>query len=131
VAPGVRWIKNPAAISPVWLEQPARIAALAMLTVVGGRVYAVIQRQVRLSLPEHERPLPGNQGLPATPTAAVGFALFTPVMLVHCTVDDIPSLPVHGVQDSHRLICDAVGLAQTWYQGVATEQNSPPWTTPP
>jgi hypothetical protein len=109
-------------ISPVWLEKPERIAALAMLTVVGLLVYAVIQRQVRLQLYEHERQLPGNTGLTATPTAAVVFALFTPVMLVHCTVDDIPGLQVHGVQDYHRLICDAVGIAQTWYQGVATDQ---------
>jgi transposase len=35
VEPGFRWSKNPAAISPVWLEKPERIAALAMLTVVG------------------------------------------------------------------------------------------------
>lgn len=35
VEPGFRWIKNPAAISPVWLEKPERMAALAMLTVVG------------------------------------------------------------------------------------------------
>jgi transposase len=55
VEPGFRWIKNPAAISPVWLEKPERIAALAMLTVVGLLVYAVIQRQVRLYLCEHER----------------------------------------------------------------------------
>src|SRR4029434_6133817 len=32
--PGCRWSKHPAAISPVWLEKPERIAALAMLTVV-------------------------------------------------------------------------------------------------
>jgi hypothetical protein len=31
VEPGFRWIKNPAAIAPVWLEKPERIAALAML----------------------------------------------------------------------------------------------------
>ena len=53
VEPGFRWIKNPAAISPVWLEKPERIAALAMLTVVGLLVYTVIQRQVRLYLREH------------------------------------------------------------------------------
>ena len=50
VEPGFRWIKNPAAISPVWLEKPERIAALAMLTVVGLLVYAIIQRQVRVYL---------------------------------------------------------------------------------
>jgi transposase len=131
VEPGFRWIKNPAAISPVWLEKPERIAALAMLTVVGLLVYAVIQRQVRLSLREHDRHIPGNKGLTATPTAAVVFALFTPVTLVHFAVDDTPSLQVHGVQDYHRIVCDAVGIDQAWYQAAATEQNSPPWTTPP
>ena len=40
---GFRWIKNPAAITPVWLEKRKRIAALAMLTVVGLLVYGLIQ----------------------------------------------------------------------------------------
>ena len=44
VEPGFRWIKHPAAISPVWLEKPERIAALAMLTVVGLLVYSILQR---------------------------------------------------------------------------------------
>src|SRR5262247_3940446 len=131
VEPGFRWIKNPAAISPVWLEKPERIAALAMLTVVGLLVYAVIQRQVRLYLHDHERHIPGNKGLTATPTAAVVFALFTPVMLVYSTGDNSPSLQVYGVQDYHRLICDAVGIAQTWYQGGTTGQNSLLSATPP
>ena len=131
VEPGFRWIKNPAAISPVWLEKPERIAALAMLTVVGLLVYAVIQRQVRLYLRAHERQLPGNKGLTATPTAAVVFALFTPVTVVHFAVDSTPSLQVHGVQDYHRIVCDAVSIDQAWYQGAAPEQNSPPWIPPP
>jgi transposase len=131
VEPGFRWIKNPAAISPVWLEKPERMAALAMLTVVGLLVYAVIQRQVRLYLREHDRQLPGNKGLTATPTAAVVFALFTPVTRVPFAVDSTPSLQVHGVQDYHRIVCHAVGIDQAWYQGATTGQNSPPWTTPP
>lgn len=130
VEPGFRWIKHPAASSPVWLEKPERMAALAMLTVVGVLVDAVTQRPGRLDLREHERHIPGNKGLTATPTAAVVFALFTPVMPVHCTMDDIPSLQGHGGQDSHLLICDAVAIAQAWYQGVATGQNSLPRTTP-
>src|SRR5262249_58036813 len=75
VEPGFRWIKNPAAISPVWLEKPARIAALAMLTVAGVLVYAVIQRQVRLYLREHERHIPANKRLPPTPTPPLPLAL--------------------------------------------------------
>jgi transposase len=131
VEPGFRWIKNPAAISPVWLEKPERIAALAMLTVVGLLVYAVIQRQVRLYLRDHDQHVPGNKGLTATPTAAVVFALFTPVMLVHFAMDNTPSLQVHGVQEYHRIICDAVGIDQAWYQGMATGQNALPSTAPP
>jgi transposase len=131
VEPGFRWIKNPAAISPVWLEKPARIAALAMLTVIGLLVYAVIQRQVRLYLHDHDRQVPGNKGPTATPTAAVVFALFTPVMLVHIAMDHTISLQVHGLQDYHLIVCDAVGIDQAWYQGVATGQNSLPRTTPP
>src|SRR5262247_2459646 len=83
VEPGFRWIKNPAAIAPVWLEKPERIAALAMLTVIGLLVYSIIQRQVRLYLRTHDQQLPGNKGLTATPTAAVVLALFTQVALVH------------------------------------------------
>jgi transposase len=131
VEPGFRWIKTPAAISPVWLEKPKRIAALAMLTVVGLLVYAVIQRQVRLYRRDHDRQIPGNKGPTATPTAAVVFALFTPGMRVHFVMGHTTSLQVHGLQDYHLLVCDAVGIDQAWYQGGATGQNSLPQTSPP
>jgi transposase len=131
VEPGFRWIKNPAAISPVWLEKPERIAALAMLTIVGLLVYAVIQRQVRLYLRDHDRQIPGNKGPTATPTAAVVFALFTPVTLVQFAVDEQHSLQVHGVQDAHLIVCDAVGIDPGWYQIMVSEQNSLPRTIPP
>ena len=80
--PGFRWIKNPAAIRPVWLEKPERIAALAMLTVLGLLVYNVIQRQVRLYLRTHGQQIPGNKGMTAPPTAAVVLALFAHVALI-------------------------------------------------
>jgi transposase len=131
VEPGFRWIKNPAAISPVWLEKPERIAALAMLTVVGLLVYAVIQRQVRRYLHDHDRQVPGNKGPTTAPTAAVVFALFTPVMLVQFAMDNTTSLQMHGVQDYHRMVCDAVGIDQSWYQGVVPGQNSLARTTLP
>jgi transposase len=131
VEPGFRWIKNPAAISPVWLEKPARIAALAMLTVVGLLVYAIIQRQVRLYLRDHAQQVPGNKGPTATPTATVVFALFVPVTLVQFAVGNTISRQVHGVQDHHLLVCEAVGIDPAWYLRVATEQNSRPRTTPP
>jgi transposase len=131
VEPGFRWSKHPAAISPVWLEKPVRIAALAMLTVVGLLVYAVIQRQVRLYLRDHAQQVPGNKGPTATPTAAVIFALFAPVTLVQFAVGTTTSHQVHGIQAPHLLVCEAVGIDPAWYHGGATEQNSRPRTTPP
>src|SRR5215216_2433547 len=104
---------------------------LAMLTVVGLLVYAVIQRQVRLYLRDHAQHVPGNKGPTATPTAAVVFALFVRVTLVQFAVGNITSRQVHGIQDHHRLGCEAVGIDPAWYLGVATEQNSRPRTTPP
>ena len=115
VEPGFRWIKNPAAIAPVWLEKPERIAALAMLTVVGLLVYSVIQRQVRLYLRTHAQQLPGTKGMTATPTAAVVFALFAHVALVQLRIDEQTVVQIAGVQPHHLLVCDALGLDPSWY----------------
>jgi transposase len=115
VEPGFRWIKNPAAISPVWLEKPERIAALAMLTVLGLLVYSVIQRQVRLYLRTHDQQLPGNKGMTATPTAAVVLALFAQVALVQFLIDEQAVAQLSGVQPHHLLVCDALGLDASWY----------------
>jgi transposase len=82
VEPGFRWSKHPAAISPVWLEKPERIAALAMLTVLSLLGYSMIQRQVRLYLRIHDQQIPGHKGATATPTAAVVLAWVAHVALV-------------------------------------------------
>jgi transposase len=116
VESGFRWIKNPAAISPVWREKPERIAALAMLTVAGLLVYSIIQRQVRLYLQTHDQQLPGNKGMTATPTAAVMLALFAHVALIQLDVADQQIAQIYGVQPHHLLICDALGLDHAWYE---------------
>jgi hypothetical protein len=123
VEPGFRWIKNPAAISPVWLEKRERIAALAMLTVLGLLVYALIQRQVQLYLHTYSQQLPGNKGTTARPTAAVVFALFAPVTLVHLRLGSTEIYEMYGVDGHHWLVCEALGLERTWYRAPITEKN--------
>jgi transposase len=123
VEPGFRWIKNPAAIAPVWLEKPERIAALAMLTVLGLLVYSVIQRQVRLYLRTHDQQLPDNKGMTATPTAAVVLALFTQVALVQFWIDGQAVVQLAGIQPHHLLICDALGLDSSWYAMPSAPKN--------
>jgi transposase len=130
VEPGFRWIKNPAAIAPVWLEKPERIAALAMLTVLGLLVYSVIQRQVRLYLRTHDQQIPGNKGLTATPTAAVVLALFAQVALVQLWIDAQEVVQLSGVQPYHRLVCDALGLDSSWYAVPAGQKSGRDTQTP-
>jgi transposase len=130
VEPGFRWIKNPAAIAPVWLEKPTRIAALAMLTVLGLLVYSVIQRQVRLYLRTHDQQLPGNKGLTATPTAAVVLALFAQVALVRLWIEGQEVAQLSGVQPYHRLVCDALGLDSSWYAVPLAQKSSRDVQTP-
>ena len=130
VEPGFRWIKNPAAISPVWLEKPERIAALAMLTVLGLLVYSIIQRQVRLYLRTQDQQLPGNKGLTATPTAAVVVALFAQVALVQLWIDAQEVVQISGVQPHHRLVCDALGLDASWYGVPSAQKDSRGIQTP-
>jgi transposase len=130
VEPGFRWIKNPAAIAPVWLEKPERIAALAMLTVLGLLVYSVIQRQVRLYLCTHDQQLPGNKGLTAIPTAAVVLALFTQVALIQLWIDEQEVALLSGVQPHHLLVCDALGLDSSWYTAPSVQKNGRDIQTP-
>jgi transposase len=123
VEPGFRWIKNPAAISPVWLEKPERIAALAMLTVLGLLVYAVIQRQVRLYLHKHGQQLPGNKGETGTPTAAVVLSLFASVAMVQLRIDRTEVHQMYGLHDHHLMVCDALGLDHAWYEAPTMRKN--------
>jgi hypothetical protein len=122
VEPGCRWSKNPAALAPVWLEKPERIAAFAMLTVLGLLVSSVIQRQSRLYFRTHGQQLPGNKGMPTTPTAAVVLALFTQVALVQLRIDDQEVAQISGVQPDHLLVCEALGLNASWYTVTSVQK---------
>jgi len=122
VEPGFRWIKNPAAIAPVWLEKPERIAALAMLTVIGLLVYSIIQRQVRLYLGSQAQQVPGNKGATATPTAAVVLALFAQVALVQFRIGEHEVVQIAGVRPHHLLICDALGVDHSWYEAPSVHK---------
>jgi transposase len=130
VEPGFRWIKNPAAIAPVWLEKPERIAALAMLTVLGLLVYSVIQRQVRLYLFTHDQQLPGNKGMTATPTAAVVLTLFAQVALVQLWIEEQEVEQVYGIHPHHRLVCHALGLDSSWYAVPLAQKSGRDIQTP-
>jgi hypothetical protein len=98
---------------------------------MGLLVYALIQRQVRLSLRDHNQSLPGNKGATAIPTAAGGLSLFVQVMMVQLEVDTQVSFHVYGLQDYHLMVCDALGIDRLWYASPVTGQNTRMSATPP
>jgi hypothetical protein len=130
VEPGFRWIKTPAAIAPVWLETPDRIAALARLPGLGLLVYSGIPRQVRLSLLTHDQQLPGHKGLTATPTAAVVWTWFAQVARVQRRIDEPEVTPLSGVQPHPLLVCDALGLDSSWSAVPSIPKNARDTQTP-
>ena len=121
---GFRWIKNPAAIHPVWLEKRERIAALAMLTVVGLLVYGLIQRQVRQYLQEHVASIPGNKGETDNPTATVVFESFATLSRVELNVDGVSVDQFHGWQAHHEWVFLALGLSPLIDDNSAIQKNS-------
>jgi transposase len=120
---GFRWIKNPAAIHPVWLEKRERIAALAMLTVVGLLVYGLIQRQVRQYLQEHEETIPGNKGETESPTATVVFEAFATLNRVELNIDGAKVDQFSGWQVHHERVFQALGLPPLIDDDLATQKN--------
>ena len=99
---------------------------------LGLLVYSIIQRQVRLSLHTHDQQVPGNKGTTATPTAAVGLALFAQVALVQLWIDEQEVVQLSGVHPHHLLVCDALGLDSSWYAVLSAQKNGrdsqAPWT---
>lgn len=110
--------------------KPARLAALARLTVVGWLVYTLIQRQVRLSLRLHDQPMPGTKGLTAIPTAAVVLSFCAPVALVPCQRGDQEGAQVYGIPPHHLLCCDALGLDRSWYEAPSAQKSGRSIQTP-
>jgi transposase len=121
---GFRWIKNPAAITPVWLEKRKRIAALAMLTVVGLLVYSLIQRQVRQYLQAHQVSIPGNKGETDIPTATVVFESFATLTRVDLSLEGMTISQIYGWQAHHELICQALELDDLIHAGPTTQENN-------
>ena len=79
-----------------------------------------MQRQGRLSRQEAAQHVPGNTGPTDTPTAAVVLSLFPSVMMVQVQVDQTTVRQGYGWQDHHGLVCDALGIDQSWYDAHST-----------
>lgn len=77
-----KWAKNPAAIAPIFLETPTRIAALGCVYLLALLVYTLVERQVRKSLAERGETLPDRPAPSQRPTARTVFQLMRNIAVV-------------------------------------------------
>jgi transposase len=56
----LKWAKNPAAIAPIFLETPTRIAVLGCVYWIALLIYTLVERQVRKRLAERGETLPNR-----------------------------------------------------------------------
>ena len=76
------WAKDPAAIAPIFLETPTRIAALGCVYMIALLVYTLVERQVRHSLAERRETLPDRPAPSQRPTARTVFQLVRNIAVV-------------------------------------------------
>jgi transposase len=77
-----KWAKNPAAIAPIFLETPTRIAALGCVYLIALLVYTLVERQVRHSLAQRRETLPDRPAPSQRPTARTVFQLMRNIAVV-------------------------------------------------
>jgi transposase len=77
-----KWAKNPAAIAPLFLETPSRIAALGCVYLIALLVYTLVERHVRKGLAERGETLPDRPAPSQRPTARTVFHLMRNIAVV-------------------------------------------------
>lgn len=84
-----RWLKGAMRISPVFLKSNTRIAAFGYVTLMAYLVYALVQRAIRLALPEGEAlQIEGRQT--EHPTAQAVFDVVRKAKVLHVKLAGYP-----------------------------------------
>jgi transposase len=100
-----KWAKNPAAIAPLFLETPTRIAVLGCVYLIALLVYTLVERQVRKRLAERGETLPDRPAPSSRPTGRTVFQLRRNIAVVtllwagqfHRQVTTISPVPLHVI----------------------------------
>lgn len=88
---GFRWLKNAAAVAPVFLHTPRRIAALGVVFMLALMVRNYIQFELRRRLAETDETIPDRLEKPTQkPTTETAFIPFATVTVVHVTLNGTP-----------------------------------------
>ena len=104
-------LKSGAALNPIYLKTPHRIASLGFTYCVGLMVRALIQRSVRAHLKEQGQKLPYHRGRQGDNiTTRFIFELFQNVQSQHQVMPDgTKQYYIHGMNEHTNRACRALG----------------------
>lgn len=116
---GFSWLKSAAAINPMFVEMPRRVAALCFLYCIGLMTWTLIQRTVRNNLKEWGEGLPYHRNKPSDRiTTRFLFELFAKVQTITFT-DRQTGETRHEVLGTDKwtdLACRALGCPVSAFQ---------------
>jgi len=103
---GFRWLKGPAAVAPMFLKTPRRIAALGLVFVLALMVRNYIQWTLRRRLAEEDETLPNMNDQPTNkPTTESAFRLLVHVAVVLIVVGGtVVQRLLHGLNEHARKV---------------------------
>lgn len=108
---GFSWLKSGAALNPIFLKTPHRIASLGFNYCIGLMIWSLIQRSVRAYLKEHGHVLPYHRGRKGNNiTTRFIFEIFQNVQSQYQTMPDgTTQYYVHGMSRHATRACRALG----------------------
>lgn len=109
---GFRWLKGPAAVAPVFLKLPHRVAALGVVFLLALMVRNWIQARIRAQLGATGTKLPNmNDQATSKPTTECAFRLFQHVAAVLiCNDDTVLERRVHGFTELTDRVLHLLGF---------------------
>ena len=117
---GFSWMKSGAAMNPVFLKTPHRIASLGFLYCVGLMIWTIIQRTVRNGLHKNEQTLPHyDRRKTSNITTRFIFELFQEVqsqVLTHA--DGRREVFVHGINKHNSRACRCLGTKMSVFRPI-------------
>jgi transposase len=116
---GFAWLKSGAAINPMYLESPRRIAALCMIYHIALMIHTLIQRAIRNGLQAQGAKLPYHRNKPSDQiTARFLYELFRNVTTQTIAVGDEYEKRLHGDDEHTRQAIRAMQLSPDAYRPV-------------
>lgn len=122
---GFRWIKGPAAVAPVFLKTPSRVAALGLVLILALMVRNYLEWAVRTALAKTDETLPNLNGQPTRkPSTENVFYYFRDVRIVRLGLaDDIRHRELEGLRPEARRVLELMG----WSAAIFTASRRKSW----